>query len=507
MAAQECTSGPTRRSVIAAGLAGTALMAACPAVAAAAPAPGVQASENPASESSTAHRSPGAWGTPANGFAEAQLPKPGALDGSIWSEAPTGFASLPGYGLQGTTGGAGGKIIHVRTAAGLREAARAVEHLVVILHGSIVFGSYEKLVVQSHKSFLGFGAGAEVVNAGFKLITVGNVIFRNFTVRDSYIPGDFDGKRPDNDRDGIQVDTSHHIWVDHMFFVRLGDGLVDTRKDCDLVSYSWNVFADHNKALGEGWTANVVTRLTLHHNWIRNTHQRNASIDNTAAAHVYNNLLEDISSYGMLGRNAARMVVEGNYFSDVRNPLKHQGAGGGLTARGNVFSGCTGDTGTEFGTAFDPAESYPYRIGPAVAVPALVRRFAGPAGGTLSPAPGLIRVALDGTGDVGSIRAAVGLIPAGSTRPVTIELQPGVYREPAVIWKDRRNVTLRGATGRAADVVLTAEEGVTLWAGGDGTVVRDLTVTSDSPQDGDVVRTTGSGVEYVNVTVLNGRAG
>jgi hypothetical protein len=68
-------------------------------------------------------------------------------------------------------------------------------------------------------------------------------------------------------------------------------------------------------------------------------------------------------------------------------------------------------------------------------------------------------------------------------------------------------VTLRGATGRAADVVLTAEEGVTLWAGGDGTVVRDLTVTSDSPQDGDVVRTTGSGVEYVNVTVLNGRAG
>jgi pectate lyase len=484
-----------------AGLAGVGLVAAGPAAVAAAP-----ASQGPA-QSTTADGSPGAWGDPATGFAEAQLPRPGALDGTVWSEAPAGFASLTELGQSGTTGGGRGRVVHVHSAAELRNAARALEPLVVILHGCIVFGSYEKLQVLSHKSFLGFGAGAEVVNAGFKLIRVSNVIFRNFTIRDSYIPGDFDGKRPDNDRDGIQVDTSHHIWVDHMHFARLGDGLVDTRKDCDLITYSWNVFADHNKALGEGWTENVITRLTLHHNWIRNTHQRNASIDNAAAAHVFNNLLEDISSYGMLGRNAARMVVEGNYFRDVRNPLRHQGSGGGLVSRDNIFTQCTGDTGIEFGTAFNPRDSYAYNIDPAAAVPALVQRFTGPARGTESTPSEVIRVALDGTGDVGSIRAAVGLIPSGSARAVTIELQPGVYREPAVIWKDRRNVTLRGATGRAEDVVLIAERGVTLWVAGDGTIVENLTVTSDMLQTGDVIRTTGSGVEYRNVTVLNGGAG
>ena len=78
MTAREYGAGPTRRSVIAAGLAGSALMAACPAVAVADSASGVPA-EHPTAVSPTADRSPGGWGDPANGFAEAQLPKPAAL--------------------------------------------------------------------------------------------------------------------------------------------------------------------------------------------------------------------------------------------------------------------------------------------------------------------------------------------------------------------------------------------------------------------------------------------
>lgn len=442
-----------------------------------------------------------------DGFAEAGLPVNHALGGGAWSDAPQGFAGIAAHGRAGTTGGAGGKLVRANTPDQLRAFAKSTEPLVVILHGELVFPQYEKLTVTANKSFVGAGEGAAVVNAGFKLISVSNVVFRNFTVRDSYIPGDFVGKRPDNDRDGIQMDTCSHVWVDHMYFTRLGDGLVDIRKDCDNITLSWNVFADHNKALGEGWTQNVVTRLTLHHNWIRNTHQRNASLDNTAASHVYNNYLEDISSYGMLGRNAALLVVEGNYFRDVRNPLHHQGPGGELVARDNIFDGCTGNTGSQRGVAFDPAGAYAYELTPTTAVPALVRAFGGPLGGTEPAATKVITVALDGTGDFASIRAAVGAIPPNNPGPVTVLLQPGTYHEPAVIWGDRRNVTLAGATGNAADVVLTHSEGVTLVVAADGSTVRDLTVTSDTPQDGNVLHATGRNVTFANVTVLNGTSG
>ena len=445
------------------------------------------------------------------GSAEAGLPVNRALGGgsagTAWTEAPEGFAGVAAHGRAGTTGGAGGRLVHANTPDQLRAFAKSTEPLVVILHGELVFPQYEKLAVTANKSFLGAGEGAAVVNAGFKLINVSNVIFRNFTVRDSYIPGDFVGKRPDNDRDGIQMDTSTHVWVDHMYFTRLGDGLVDIRKDCDNITLSWNVFADHNKALGEGWTQNVVTRLTLHHNWIRNTHQRNASLDNTAASHVYNNYLEDISSYGMLGRNAALLVVEGNYFRDVRNPLHHQGPGGELVARDNIFEQCTGNTGQERGQSFDPTAAYAYELTPTTAVPALVRAFGGPLGGTGAAPKEVITVALDGTGDFASIRAAVGAIPPNNPGPVTVLLQPGTYHEPSVIWGDRRNVTLAGATGNAADVVLTNSEGVTLVVAADGSTVRDLTVTSDTPQDGNVIRATGRNVSYANVAVLNGTSG
>jgi pectate lyase len=480
-----------RRSLLAAGLAGGAVVASGllgPAAKAARPV-GLDAGVGP------------------NGFAEAGLPLGQALGGNAWAGAPTGYAGVAAHGREGATGGTGGALVHAYTPDQLRTFAKSPDPLVVILHGELAFPQYEKLMVTSNKSFLGAGVGTAVVNAGFKLVNVSNVVFRNFTVRDSYIAGDFEGKRPDNDRDGIQMDTSTHIWVDHMHFTRLGDGLVDIRKDCDNVTLSWNVFSDHNKALGEGWTSNVVTRLTLHHNWIRNTHQRNASLDNTAASHVYNNYLEDISSYGMLGRNAALLVVEGNYFRDVRNPLHHQGAGGELVARDNIFEACSGNTGRERGTAFDPSAAYSYELTPTPAVPSLVRSFGGPLGGTAPVAARVITVALDGTGDYASIRAAVGAVPSRNPGPVTVLIQPGTYREPAVIWGDRRNVTLAGATGNAADVVLTNSEGVTLLVAADHAVIKDLTVTSDTPQGGNVLRTTGSNVSFSNVTVLNGTSG
>jgi pectate lyase len=422
--------------------------------------------------------------------------QPGTADApaesaALWKQRPDGFASLPGNGLDGTTGGQAGRHVSASSLGELKAFAASEEPLVIFLKGSITAQDYVKIPVASNKSFIGTGAGVELVNAGFKLINVSNVIFRNFTVRDSYIPGDWDGKRPDNDRDGIQLDTSHHIWVDHMKFERMGDGMIDTRKDSDYLTYSWNVFADNNKALGVGWTSNAVTKMTIHHNWIRNTVQRNFSLDNTAAAHVYNNYLQDIGQYGMMGRNAAKVVLEGNYFTAVADPVVAKDPATEIVNRDNIFDATRGRK-DNVGTAFDPTQSYAYTKDSAANVPGVVTSSAGP---RENKAPGTtteVTVALDGTGDFGSVQAAIGSIPAGNTQPRTITIKPGFYRESVNIWADRPNVTLQGATGNPSDVVIsydTPANGAKFFGGtwgaagsatlnvlAEGTTVRNLTV-------------------------------
>ena len=361
----------------------------------------------------------------------------------------------------------------------------------IFIRGTLKATDYIKIPVAANKSFIGVGAGAEVVNAGFKLISVSNVIFRNFTVRDAYIPGDWDGKSPENDRDGLQLDTTHHVWVDHMKFERMGDGLIDTRKDSDLITYSWNVFADNNKALGVGWTANAVTRMTIHHNWIRNTTQRNFSIDNTAAAHVYNNYLQDIGQYGMMGRNAAKVVLEGNSFSAVQDPVVAKDPATEVVNRDNVFNGTRGRK-DNVGAAFDPTQYYAYQKDDAARVPELVAAGAGPLENNAPNNTTEITVALDGTGDFGSLQAAIGSVPSGSTLPRTITVKPGTYRESVNIWADRPNLTIQGATANPADVVISYDlpaNGVKFFGGtwgsggsatlnvlAEGTTVRNLTV-------------------------------
>ena len=438
-----------------------------------------------------AHAGTGSTGLQAGALVPAATLDAAGTPEAMWKQTPDGFASLPGYGLAGTTGGQAGRTVTASTIQELTDYAAAEEPLVIFIRGSLAATEYVKIPVAANKSFIGTGAGAEVVNAGFKLINTSNVIFRNFTIRDSYIPGDWDGKRPDNDRDGIQLDTTHHVWVDHMKIQRMGDGLIDTRKDSDLVTYSWNVFADNNKALGVGWTSNAVTRMTIHHNWIRNTTQRNFSLDNTAAAHVYNNYLQNVGQYGMMGRNAAKVVLEANTFTAVQDPIVAKDPDTEVVNRDNIFNGTRGRR-DNVGAAFDPAQNYAYQKDEAARVPDIVSAGAGPRENKAPSNTTGITVALDGTGDFGSLQAAIGSVPSGSTLPRTITVKPGTYRESVNVWANRPNLTIQGATANPSDVVISYDlpangvkfYGGTWGAGGsatlnvlaEGTTVRNITV-------------------------------
>src|SRR5699024_3686317 len=141
-------------------------------------------------------------------------------DGPVWSPSPTGFAGVPTEEApSGAIGGQGGTVLVVREASALAEAVLREGPTVVLVEGTLTIDPFgTNLKVSSDTSILGVGRGAEIVGGGFHLDEVANVVIRNLTFRDSYVPGDWDGKDDDNDNDGIRVDTSHHVWIDHCEF-------------------------------------------------------------------------------------------------------------------------------------------------------------------------------------------------------------------------------------------------------------------------------------------------
>ncbi len=289
-----------------------------------------------------------------------------------------GFATLNAMDQNGTYGGRDGQTVTVTTQADLNTYATAEEPYVIRVQGPITFSPKgTEIRVKSNKTIIGVGTTGDIVQGGFFLADgVHNVIFRNLTIRDSFVEGDYDGKT--QDYDGIQMDTAHHVWIDHCHLLHMGDGLIDSRKDTSYLTVSWSILSDHNKAFGIGWTENVTAQMTIHHNWFRDLNQRNPSIDNVQRAHLYNNFMQRLTSYGNYARGGTNAVIENSVFEDVNNP--HYYDTGSLVARGNTYAGTTGQkesSGTTY-SYFDPSEYYDYSLDPTNEVEALLDKCAGP---------------------------------------------------------------------------------------------------------------------------------
>jgi pectate lyase len=300
---------------------------------------------------------------------------PTTPSGRTWPSTPDGFAATGG----GTTGGAGGATVTVSTLADLTRYVTATEPYVIKVAKAItVTPKGTELKVKSNKTIVGVGTSGEIVGGGFFLGTgVKNVIIRNLTIRDTEMTED-DPDDKTYDFDAIQMDTADHIWIDHNRISRMNDGMIDSRKDTTYLTVSWNVLDDGNKAFGIGWTENVTARMTIHHNWIKNTNQRNPSTDNVAYAHLYNNYMQNITSYGNLSRGGTRMVLENSYFDKVANPYNVDDlTKGQLKQSGSIVRNSTGKQVTN-GSAFDPKSFYSYTLDAAADVPALLGKYAGP---------------------------------------------------------------------------------------------------------------------------------
>ncbi|GGS08302.1 hypothetical protein GCM10010269_54340 [Streptomyces humidus] len=438
-----------------------------------------------------------------------------AATSPAWATASAdGFASVDALGQNGTYGGRDGRTVTVRTLADLEKYATAAEPYVIVVASTITMDPVGKEIkVRSDKTIVGSGTAGQIVGGGFFLGQgVHNVIIRNLTIRDAY-QGVWNDK--EHDFDGIQMDGAHHVWIDHNDIRNMADGLIDSRKDTTYLTVSWNKLSQDNKAFGIGWTDNVTADLTIHHNWIRETEQRNPSTDNVAHAHLYNNFLEDVagtsikSSYGDYARGRTNMVLENSCFQGMTNPVIRD-ATATLVQRGNVFSGTSGRNesgGT--GAAWDPRTYYAYALDKAADVPALLKSGAGPRGsiGTTSTAAArttttaraaaatTLTVAKDGSGQYTTVQAAVNAVPANNPSRVVIAVKPGTYRELVKVPSNKPHVTIRGTGGSRKDTTIVYNNasgtpkpgGGTYGTGGSATVAveaddfqaRNLTISND----------------------------
>ncbi|MFI1989858.1 RICIN domain-containing protein [Actinoplanes sp. NPDC020271] len=291
-----------------------------------------------------------------------------------WSTTADGFASTGG----GTTGGAAGPTVTVKTLTDLQRYVTATEPYVIKVAAAItVTPKGTELKVQSNKTIVGVGTSGQILQGGFFLGSgVKNVIIRNLTIKDAAMPED----DPDDkvyDYDGIQMDTADHIWIDHNRITNMNDGLIDSRKDTSYLTVSWNELSNENKAFGIGWTDNVTARMTIHHNWIHDTNQRNPSVDNVALAHLYNNYMQNITSYGNLSRGSTKLVLENSYFDNVVNPYYNDTSAAQLKQSGSIVVNSSGKQQTN-GSAFTPSSYYSYTLDAAADVPALLKKYTGP---------------------------------------------------------------------------------------------------------------------------------
>ncbi|MFM9694440.1 pectinesterase family protein [Streptomyces europaeiscabiei] len=446
-----------------------------------------------------------AYGTVFGVFGEDAQPRAAAAALTWATETADGFASVNALGQNGTYGGRDGKTVTVKTLADLEKYATAAEPYVIVVAATINMNPVGKEIkVASDKTIVGSGTSGHIVGGGFFLGSgVHNVIIRNLTIRDAY-QGTWNDK--DHDFDAVQMDGAHHVWIDHNDLRHMADGLIDSRKDTTYVTVSWNKLSQNNKTFGIGWTTNTTADLTIHHNWFRETEQRNPSTDNVAHAHLYNNFLEDVSgtditsSYGNYARGNTKMVLENSYFQGMRNPVTKDSTAA-LVQRGNVFSGTSGRN-ESGGTAFDPKSYYSYTLDKTADVPALLKSDAGPRGsigttsGTKAAAATTLTVAKDGSGQYTSVQKAVDAVPANNASRVVISVKPGVYREVVKVPANKPHVTIQGSGGSRKDTTIVYGNAAGMQKpGGSGTYgtpgsatvsiqsddsqVRNMTVTND----------------------------
>lgn len=239
---------------------------------------------------------------------------------------------LYGY-AEGTTGGEGGKVHHFNDGKKfcewlkLREKNKNTEPAVVWLSGTFTkddgrdTGSPWFDIKRTHNLTIIGTDDFRMQNVGFFLNEASNIIIRNVYIVQP---------KADNGADGISMQESHNVWVDHCTFESVNqekdyeDGSCDVTHETYNVTVSWCHFIKTQKSCLVGHsnsaTADEKITVTFHHNYFDLSNSRHPRV-RFGRAHVYNNFFNQCSTYGVGSAYGARVLVECNLFDGVRLPI------------------------------------------------------------------------------------------------------------------------------------------------------------------------------------------
>ena len=346
------------------------------------------------------------------------------LQAADWSRetAPAdGWAAING----GTAGGASAAASDVYRVSGIDELratlkkAGARPKIVEIAAridatGGTPFASKEdqaartQLRIPANTTLIGITPDAGFVNTAIMIRGVDNVIVRNLRIENpwdnypTFDPNDGPTGHWNAEYDGLTIDNSRHVWIDHVTFtdaprtddqngkidgheVQHHDGALDIKNGSDFITVSWSVFDSHDKNNLIGHSdkntadAGHLT-VTFHHNLFRNVTQRAPRV-RYGKVHLYNNYHVGDRKHAVYPIQyshgvgvEARILSENNLFEiagaksacDVVQSLggtRYQDAGSLLNgAKLDLSAGCKGGKGV---VMFEPADwQPPYRYTP-----------------------------------------------------------------------------------------------------------------------------------------------
>lgn len=317
-----------------------------------------------------------------------------------------GFATVSG----GTTGGAGGATKTISSIDQLvawgaaREKNTTPE--IVQISGKITGGGTTLITIKngSNITIMGVGTTGELSGVGLNIRDYTNVIVKNLKIHEIPYPDD-----------ALTLDNVQHAWVDHCeLYSKIGagitmdtyDGLLDIKKGSAFITISWCRLHDHMKCSLIGHTDNTgqqaedgQIRVTYHHDWFYKTDGRNPSL-RFGAVHMFNNIYESISDYGLAARDGGHAKVENCHYNNVVLPMSTDKfpvdglPNGYICQSGNTFTGTCGanvisQTGCDFWNS--TTLPYSYSLDPVSSLETIVKPNSGIPG---SPVP-VITVSID----------------------------------------------------------------------------------------------------------------
>ncbi len=316
-----------------------------------------------------------------------------------------GWSSLNG----GTTGGAGGATVTVRTGTELNQAlcsrASKTTPIIIRVDGTINHGNTTKVSGQcdtaadrislkgiQNVSIIGVSNRALFDQMGIHIREARNIIIQNVHVRNVKKSG----SPTSNGGDAIGMETNvSNVWVDHVTLEASGgeaegyDGLFDMKDNTKYVTLSWSILKNSERGglVGSGDGDDQNNFFTYHHNYSQNLKSRIPLLRH-ATAHSFNNYYNGVSASGMNPRIGGKIKAENNYFTNAQDPIGtfYTNDMGYWQVSGNIFA--AGVTWTAEADKNHPAGPnpvsttsisipYAYTLDPAANVPNIVTNGAG----------------------------------------------------------------------------------------------------------------------------------